>query len=82
MDKPKLASCSPDDVFKALRKLGGFIFKQGAKHTKVIHTETGKSSTIPRHGKVNRNLLKDFVEEFLVKELGYLEKDIYKHLWC
>lgn len=82
MDKPKLAACSPQDVFKAIRKLGGFTFKEGAKHTKVIHTVSGKASTIPRHGTVDRNLLKDFVEEFLVKELGYSEKEIYKHLWC
>ena len=82
MDRPKLASCTPDDVFKALKRIGGFDFKEGAKHTKIIHIESGKASTIPRHSVVNRNLLKNFVEDFLVKEAGLSEKDIYKHLWC
>jgi hypothetical protein len=82
MDTPKLASCTPQDVFKAINKLGGFEIKEGAKHTKVIHIASKKSSTIPRHGIVNKNLLKGFVNDFLVKELGYSEKEIYKYLWC
>lgn len=81
-DKPKLASCSPDDVFKALKKLGGFTFYEGGKHTKIIHIKTGKTATIPRHSIVDRNLLRDFVEDFLVRDLGYSEEEIFKHLWC
>lgn len=82
MDKPKLAQCTPDGVTKALKKLGGLKIEEGKKHTKITHIKTGKCSTIPRHGTVNRNLMKDFVEDFLVKELGYTEKEIYKYLWC
>lgn len=81
-DKPKLADCSPQDVFKALKKLKGFKFIAGAKHTKVIHTKTRKASTIPRHNPINRNLLRDFVENYLIKELGYSENDVYSYLWC
>jgi len=80
--KPKLAACSPQDVFKALKKIGGFSFYEGKKHTKVVHAATGLSSTIPRHNIVNRNLLRDFVEDFLIRDVGLTEKEIYEHLWC
>ena len=81
-DKPKLAACTPEDVFKALKKLGGFSFYEGSRHTKVTHIKTGKSSTIPRHSIVNKNLLRDFVEDFLVKDLKYSEEEIFENLWC
>ena len=81
-NKPKLSNCSPKDVFKALKKLGGFEKMDGAKHTVMRHIESGKKSTIPRHNPVNKNLLKDFVEEYLVEELGFTEDEIYKYLWC
>jgi len=80
--KPNLANCSPNDVFRALKKLGGFVFKEGKRHTKVCHTLSGKASIIPRHSPVNRHLMRDFVEDFLVKELNYSEENIFKHLWC
>jgi hypothetical protein len=81
-NEPKLVSCSPDDIFKALKKIGGFSFFEGAKHTKVTHITTGKSSTIPRHGTINKHLLKNFVEDYLVKDVGLTKKEIFKHLWC
>ena len=81
--KPKLAACTPDDVFGALKKLGGFEVRfESAKHTKVTHTPTGAASTIPRHSPVNRGLLRDFVEDFLVAKCGFKEEEVYKHLWC
>lgn len=80
--KPKLANCSPNDVFDALKKLGGFAVNNAAKHDVVIHIKTSKKSTIPRVNPINRHLLKDFVEDYLVKELGYSEGEIYKYLWC
>ena len=82
MGRPKLANCTPNDVIKALKKLGGFSVEEGARHIIIIHTASGKKSTIPRAKPVNRNLLKDFVEDYLIKELGYSEKGIFKHLWC
>lgn len=72
----------PDDVIKTLKKLGGFFVNEGAKHIIILHTVSGKKSTIPRTKPVNRNLLKDFIEDYLVKELGYSEKNIFKYLWC
>lgn len=81
--KPKLATCSPDDVFRAIKRIGGFeVVFDSAKHTKVVHLATGHASTIPRHSPVNRHLLKDFVEDFLVKQCGLSESEVYKHLWC
>ena len=81
--KPKLAACTPDDVFGALKKLGAFELRfESAKHTKIVYIPSGAASTIPRHSPVNRNLLKDFVEDFLVAKCGFTEKEIYEHLWC
>lgn len=83
IEKPKLANCSPQKVFNALKKIGDFFIKKsGGPHTKIIHIPTGKSSVIPRHNPVDRNLLKDFVEDYLVKRLGYSEEEIYQYLWC
>ena len=80
--KPKLTNCSSKQVIRALKKLGGFLIMEGAKHIKIIHKPTNKSSTLPRSSPINRYLLKDFVEDYLVKEIGYSEKEIYKYLWC
>lgn len=82
MDRPKLVNCTPQDIIKTLKKLEGFSVKEGAKHIIIIHIASGKKSTIPRTKPINRNLLKDFVEDYLVKELLYSEEDIFKHLWC
>ena len=76
--KPKLAACTPDDVIRAIRALSGFEIKiEGGKHIKVTHIATGKASVIPRHSVVNKHLLRDFVGDFLVRDVGILEVDIY-----
>jgi hypothetical protein len=80
--EPKLTNCTPVDVFRALNKLGGFKIIEGSLHTKVVHLATGKSSTIPRHGKVNRYLLRDFIDNYLCRDLEISKKEIYKYLWC
>lgn len=80
--KPKLVNCSPKDVVRALNKLGAFTIIEGSNHIKITHDNIGKSSTIPRNNSINRHLLKDFVEDYLAEELGYLEEEIYKYLWC
>lgn len=83
MDKPKLVNCTPQDVTKTLKKLGGFsLDEEASRHIGVKHIASGKKSTIPRTKPVNKHLLKDFVEDYLVKELGYSEEEIFKHLWC
>ena len=81
--EPKLANCKPNDVFSALNKIGGFrIVFESAKHTKIVHIKSGKSSTIPRHSCINRHLMKGFVDDYLVKELGLTKEEIYRYLWC
>lgn len=81
--KPKLASCTPEDVFKAINKIGGFEIRfESAKHTKFVHLATSHSFTIPRHSPINKHLVRDFVEKFLVVKCGLNEKEIYKYLWC
>ena len=80
--EPKLTSCTSNDVFKALRKLGGFGFFEGAKHTKITHISSGKCSTIPRHSIVNKHLLKDFISDYLEKDLGIKRGEVFKYLWC
>jgi len=80
-DEPKLTSCTPKDVQKAVKKLGGFEIIEGARHTKMKHS-SGHCSTIPRHPKVNKHLLRDFVDKFLIDQLGFTKEIIFKHLWC
>ena len=80
MDRPKLADCSVSEVLRALKRLGGFSVSEGAKHIRVAFED--KSSTIPRTTPINRHLMKDFVEDYLVQGCGFSESDIYKHLWC
>ena len=81
METPKLVNCTPNDVIRALKKLGGFSVGESKLYI-IKHIASGKKSTIPREKPINRNLLKDFVDDYLVKELGYSEEDIYKYLWC
>lgn len=78
----KFNNCSPDDVFRLFRKLGGFYVKEGGKHTKVTHIESGKATLIPRAKKVNRHLLNDVIDKYLIEELGYKREDITKNLTC
>lgn len=80
--EPKLTSCSPNDVFHALKKLGGFDFFEGSRHTKVKHVASGKSSTIPRHSVLNRHLVKGFVDDYLVRDVGIEKENVFKYLWC
>lgn len=80
--KPKLANCKPEDVWQALKKIGGFVNKKGTKHGKVEHTATGRCSEIPRHSPIKRGLLKDFVEDYLIGKCGLTEDQVYEHLRC
>ena len=83
MNYPKLASCSPDDIERTLRKLGGFVFKKsGSKHLKITHNNTGKAWMIPRRVPIKKGLMWDFVRSYLQKELRLSEEEIFKHLWC
>lgn len=73
--KPKLANCSPKRVVRALNKLGDFLIMEGTRHIKIIHRPTKKRSTLPRSSPINRHLLKDFVEDYLIKTIGYSEEE-------
>ena len=79
---PKFANCSPTDLRRLLKKLGGFSISEGAKHTLVEHNETKKRSTIPRHTKLKRFLVKDFIEDYLIDDLGYDPDDVYSNIRC
>lgn len=80
--KPKLANCSPKEVMRALKKMGEFFFREGKKHIIIIHESTNEQSALPRHSPINRYIMKDFVEDYLVKTIGYSEEEIYEFLWC
>ena len=81
--KPSLKNCSWNEIIKAVRKLEGLIVDEGAtNHAQIKHEKTGGKFPIPRNNPVDSYIVKDFVKNFLVKERGYSEKEIYKHLWC
>lgn len=56
--------------------------KPGTKHGKIEHMATGHCSEIPRHTPINKYLLRDFVEDYLVRKCGLTEEHVYSHLWC
>lgn len=80
--KPKLVNCKPEDVWSALNKIGGFRDKKGSKHGKVEHIATGHCSTIPRHSPINRSLLQDFIDDYVIGKCGVSPDEIYAHLKC
>lgn len=83
MDYPKLNDCSPRDIEKALRKLGGFsMIQSGHKHVKFVHITTQKAWMIPRHTPLKKGLVWDFVRSYLQKEIKLTEKQIFGVLWC
>ncbi len=83
-ERRKLTDCTPENVFAMFRRLGGFEIKIGtSKHTKIVHLETGRATTIPRNGTVNRHLLeKNVIGEYLIENLGFTLEEIYKKLKC
>lgn len=79
----KLNNCTPNNVLALFDRLGGFVIKEGAKHTKITHLESGKATTIPRKKRIDRYLLKqNIIKQFLVKSLGFSLEDIYNNLDC
>ena len=77
-----LKDCAPGAVLSMFDRLGGFVTKEGAKHTKVTHVATGKATTIPRHKRVNGHLLRDVIEDYLIRDLGFDEDTVYAALKC
>ncbi|MBU3964550.1 hypothetical protein KJ562_02425 [Patescibacteria group bacterium] len=80
--KPKFTNCRPKQVLAALNKIGDFSFWQGASHLIIKHKKTGKKFSIPRSGVISRGLMNTFVKKYLVGQLGFTEKEIYKYLNC
>lgn len=81
-ERPPLVNCSPDDVWRAVKKLGEFVEKPGTKHGKIEHTPTKHCSVVPRHNPVNKNIMRDFVEDYLVGKCGFKLEEVYNVLWC
>lgn len=81
--KPKkINDCTPENVVSMFNRLGGFSVVEGRKHIKVKHDTTGMATMIPRKKRVNPHLLRDIIEDFLVRDLGFDEEAVYKKLKC
>ena len=84
MNRPrrKINNCTPANVLSRFDRLGGFSTKEGGRHTKVTHDRTGYATLVPRHPRINRDLLRDIIEDYLVAKLGFDEEEVYKNLKC
>jgi len=80
--RPKINNCTPGNVLSMFARLGGFETKECRRHTKVTHIKTRKATTIPRHQRVNKHLLRDVIKKYLVQTLGFDEEEIYNNLNC
>ena len=78
----KINNCTPANVLSMFDRLGGFSTKECRRHTKVTHDKTSSATLVPRHSKINRHLLRDIIEEYLVAKLGFDEEEVYKNLKC
>ena len=76
----KLTNCTPYDLIAMFRRLGGFSIKEGGKHTKITHISSGKATIIARHSRVDPNIARSIINNFLVKGLKYSKDDVYKNL--
>ena len=83
MDEPSFANCSVREICSALGRLGGFQCVSGAKHTiKVKHPSLERPFPLPDHGTVNKNIVKNLVNNILIRQLGIPAETVYKELWC
>ena len=78
----KLINCKPSDLITMFRRLGGFSFHEGSKHTKVTHIATGKATIIARHSRVDPYIAKSIVNDFAIRDLGYEKDEVYRNLDC
>jgi hypothetical protein len=53
------------DLLKHLKKSDCILVREGAKHSLFFNTESGKSSTVPRHAEIN-----DFLAKKICRDLG------------
>lgn len=80
MDRPSLKDCKPNEVMRALERLGGLEVVQGAKHIKIKHPKALRPIMIPRKDPIDQNIMRAVVKD--LGKLGYEEAEIFKHLWC
>ena len=65
--KVKVSDCSSDQLIKTARKCG-LVVKHGKKHCKVQTTQGQFVTTIPRHSRLKRELVKGIVK--LINKFG------------
>ena len=78
--KPKLTNCTPDDFIAMFRRLGGFSIKEGGKHTKITHILSGRATIIARHSRIDPNIARAIVNNYLVRDLKCSKDEIYLNL--
>ena len=76
----KLTNCTPNEFIAMFRRLGGFSINEGGKHTKITHILSGKATIIARHSRIDPNIARSIVNNYLVRDLKYTKKDIYRNL--
>ena len=81
-ERRRINNCTPGNVFSMFDRLGGFKTKECRRHTKVTHITTGKATLIPRHTRVDEHLLRDVIEDYLVRDLHFDENLVYGCLKC
>lgn len=57
------SDCSSDELIRTAKKCG-LVVKSGKKHYKVEDTDGQFVTTIPRHSRLKRELVKGIVEKF------------------
>ena len=57
------SDCSSDELIRTAKKCG-LVVKSGKKHYKVEDINGGFVTTIPRHSRLKRELVKGVVEQF------------------
>lgn len=57
------SDCSSDELIKTAKKCG-FVVKSGRKHYKVEDVHGRFVTTIPRHSRLKRELVKGIIEKF------------------
>ena len=81
-DQRKFNDCKPQDVIRLFSSLHDFEIDEGGKHTKVTHVKSGKTTTVPRHARVNPHIVRDIVNKYVIRDLGYDRQRVLTLLDC
>ncbi len=84
MDKPSLQNCKVSDIRNALIRLDArFEITGGGRHNfKIKHPLIPYPFPLPNREPINRNVVKDIVDNILITLLKKTNEEIYKELWC